>query len=94
MQDECHEIARENFLRFATRLEPVLRLLVTSGEHLGLEEKISNLSKINIVPSENDIHTYLESTFDTNHRMRLFVRKDPALKTDVIERVKGKAAGV
>ena len=92
--DECPERNRDDFLHMLRMLEPFTRLFITSRPHLELQTKFVNLFRIDIAASSSDIRVYLESEISTNSRMSLLTSKDVALKTQIIDTIIKKSAGM
>ncbi|TAQ84511.1 hypothetical protein B7494_g7175 [Chlorociboria aeruginascens] len=92
--DECPEINRERFLGFVRKMEPFVRLFITSRPNVDLQAKFDNTSRIDISPSDSDISVYLKSEISTNNRLSLFTAKDAKLEEDIIKTVSEKATGI
>ena len=94
--DECPELSRDALL---LRLEQFgqfgqTRLFLTSRPNIDIKSRLQNISRIEIAASTPDIEAYLHSEIQKSGRLALFVRKDPGLKQEIVDRVIGKAHGM
>ncbi|EPE36656.1 Ankyrin repeat-containing protein [Glarea lozoyensis ATCC 20868] len=92
--DECPEINRDNFLSLIGKIEPFVRLFITSRPHLDLKAKFPTIRRIDISASVSDVKTYLENEISTNNRLSLFTAKDSHLREDIIKCVSEKTTGM
>ena len=94
--DECPELSRD---ALSLRLKQFsqfgqTRLFLTSRPNIDIKSRLQNISRIEIVASNPDIEAYLHSEIQKSGRLALFVRKDPGLKQEIVDRVIGKAHGM
>lgn len=85
---------RERFLRFIKKIEPFIRLFVTSRPHVDLQVKFTTIFRVDILASSSDIEAYLISEIKTNNRLSMFTAKDPKLQAEITKSVNEKAAGM
>jgi hypothetical protein len=78
----------------AKKMEPYVRLFITSRPNLYLKTELTAIYQINIVARGSDIQTYLKSVIDTNNRLCDLTAQDPNLKVDIIKRLNETADGM
>ncbi|KAK0517520.1 hypothetical protein JMJ35_000675 [Cladonia borealis] len=94
--DECPELSRDALLLRLQQLSQFgqTRLFLTSRPNIAIKSRLPNLSRIEIAASAPDIEAYLHSEIQKSGRLALFVRKNPGLKQEIVDRVIGKAHGM
>lgn len=76
------------------KLEAHVRLFITSRESVDLRDNFTNLTRLDIVANNYDVHAYVESLIRTNKRLHGFVSKDPSLEGEIISQVLEQARGM
>jgi hypothetical protein len=83
--DEYPSHTRNNFLQVLRRLDPS-HLLITSREHIRLDEVIPEYLRIDVHADEQDLKVYARSRLDKLHLARQ-VRAKPELQDAIINQV-------
>ncbi|EWG49990.1 hypothetical protein FVEG_09329 [Fusarium verticillioides 7600] len=92
--DECPEENRDAFLRLASDVDASVHLMITSRMNLDLTESFGRLTQITIAARPSDVETYLDAKMRANSRMRSFLRRDKALRNDIISTLVKKTDGM
>ena len=94
--DECPELSRDALLLRLQQFSHLgqTRLFLTSRPNIDIKSRLQSVSRIAIAANALDIEAYLLSEIQKSSRLALFVRKDPGLKQEIVDRVIGKAHGM
>ena len=100
LDELCEEGRREEddttdkFLQELKRLQPFIRLFVTSRPNSVIEQEFEKAIHLKIHAHDSDVRRYLEQTIVRNRRLRRRVEKDPALQGDIINTIIKKSKGM
>jgi hypothetical protein len=96
--DECPEFdeTRSNLLHEVQKLQPKLRLLITSRPQISadIERSFVDAARLDIYANPEDIKMYIEGRIQKDVRLKNNVDEDPSLKDDIIETIVKKAEGM
>ncbi|PHH65759.1 hypothetical protein CDD81_1486 [Ophiocordyceps australis] len=92
--DECPEENREHFIQTAVRLESCIRLFITSRHSVVLENRFSNMQRINLTAHKEDIRAYLQGRLEQNSRLRSLDTQVAGLKAQIVEKLLEQANGM
>ena len=94
--DECREEddAGNNFLQELKRLQPFIRLFVTSRPNSVIEQEFEKAIHLEIHAHDSDVRRYLEQRIVRNPRFRCRVEEDQALQGDIINAIIEKSKGM
>lgn len=95
--DECEEYdgTRAKLLSEIQKLQPIVRLLVTSRPHItNVISKFKDSTRLDIRASDEDIKRYLEGRIEEECRLKRHVDDDPSLKDTIINAILGNVDGM
>ncbi|KAH0562324.1 hypothetical protein GP486_002978 [Trichoglossum hirsutum] len=94
--DECSESddTRDSLIAEIRKLDPIVRLLVTSRRISTIEREFKEAACVEIRASDGDVKRYLESRIDRERRLLRHVKADPDLRDTIIDTVAEKAKGM
>ncbi|KAI9770214.1 MAG: hypothetical protein M1839_003242 [Geoglossum umbratile] len=94
--DECLESngTRDSFLAEIKKLQPSVRLLVTSRYIPTIEYEFEKAARVEIRASDEDVRRYLEGRIERERRSVRHVRADLALQKTIIDTIVEKAKGM
>jgi ankyrin repeat domain-containing protein 50 len=93
--DECPESngIRDSFLAEIRKLQPTIRLLITSRHIQTIEREFEKAARVEIRASDEDVRRYLERRIESEGRLVRLVKADPVLQTiianTIVENAKG-----
>jgi hypothetical protein len=94
--DECSEGdgTRDSFLSEILKLQPSIRLLVTSRHILTIEREFEKAARIEILANDEDVRKYVEGRIETERRLSRHIKADPTLQDTIISTIVEKAKGM
>ena len=92
--DECPEGTRKHFLTEVRKLLPNVRLLVTSRHIPDIENEFKDAACMEIRASGEDIKSYLEARIEGQLPLARYVKKNHALRDNILNTVVEKASGM
>ena len=81
--DECEEELRWNLVEQLRRLDPKLRLLITSRYLNSIEEELEGYARCEIKASKEDIELFIDNQIRKNRSLRKVVERSPSLRQDI-----------
>lgn len=95
--DECTERKgiRGSILSEFRKLQPTLRLLITSRPHIeDVQNAFEDPVQLEIMATEGDIKLYLEGRIERERRLKHNVERDPSLKVAITDTILSKVKGM
>lgn len=90
----CPEDNRENFFQILRQVQSSIRILITSRPSLELQEKFTNVCRLDIFANSSDIQSYLKDEIERNSRLSKLIKTDPELEADIMKTLVEEAAGM
>lgn len=81
--DECSEDLRWDLIEKLEKLQPKIRLLVTSRYLDSIAEELKNFERFEIKANAADIELYIDHQIRKNRNLRRIVEKRPSLRNDL-----------
>ncbi|KAI9853123.1 MAG: hypothetical protein M1824_001536 [Vezdaea acicularis] len=94
--DECPEKdgIRATFLRWLKDLVKNMSMVVLSRPNVHIDQEFKGVTRLEIRATEEDIVTYLEDRIQHNVSLQRSIKKDPHLKSLIIETITEKSQGM
>lgn len=92
--DECSPAIRPRLLSELRKLQPVLRLLITSRPNVpGIQQMFEDVVCLDIQARDEDIGCYIDERIENDEDLRVYVSEDAefgkTLKTGIVDKAKG-----
>lgn len=89
--DECSETSRLELIEKIQKMQPTLRLLVSSRQYDSIARQFEGNPRFEIKASTNDVRAYVAGRITKGSRLERHVIKDPTLVKDIEKVVVGNA---
>ena len=86
--------SRGKFLAGIQKLQPNIRLLVTSRRLLNIEHEFGRSIRLEIRATNEDITRYLDDRIQEEKRLRKHVKGDPFLHNTIVNTIVGNSQGM
>lgn len=95
--DECRDVdgTRGLLMSEIKKLQPTLRLLVTSRPHISdIERMFSDAMQLEVRANSDDVQKYIDGRIDREVRLKHHVDQDPTLRHEIIGAILAKVDGM
>lgn len=92
--DECPETTRKEFVNEVHRLRSVASLLITSRQVKSIEDEFHDATHLEIHALDTDLEIYIRTRTQQDHRLVLYMEKDPSLQEEIVQTILGNARGM
>ena len=85
---------RDKFLMGIRKLQPNIRLLVTSRWLLNIEREFDKPIRLEIRATEEDVTTYLNDRIQERKRLKNHIKEDPSLHNTIVDTIMRNSRGI
>ena len=92
--DECQETERNDFICEIHKLRATANVLITSRQIESIELAFRDATRLKIHALDSDLRTYTESKTLEDRQLARYVKEDPSLQTEIVEKIVSNAGGM